>query len=78
MRRGCISLGETKCDDCQRIIQSAERYLVIDEESGIEVERGNTMRYCVECCLNKGYAAHREEKGETILTFFPEKEIDSV
>ena len=72
MRRGCLSLGEIKCDDCGRVIPSAERYLAIDEEDGIEVERGETKRYCIECSLKKGYAAHRDEKGERILTFFPE------
>ncbi len=77
MRRGCVSLGEIKCDNCQRVIQSAERYLVIDEESGAEVERGETRRYCIDCCLKKGYAAYRDEKGENILTFFPEKEISN-
>jgi len=72
MRRGCISLGEVHCDDCHRSIPYPERYLVIDEEGGIEVEKGKTSRYCVDCCLKKGYAHYREEKGEQILTFFPE------
>ncbi len=72
MRRGCISLGEVCCDDCHRIIPYPERYLAIDEEGGIEVEKGKTSRYCVDCCLKKGYAHYREEKGEQILTFFPE------
>jgi len=72
MRRGCISLGEVRCDDCQRIIPYPERYLAIDEEGGIEVEKGKTSRYCVDCCLKKGYAHYKVEKGERILTFFPE------
>ena len=38
MRRGCISLGEVKCDICRRTIPYPERYLVVDEEDGVEVE----------------------------------------
>ena len=72
MRRGCIYLGNIQCDDCHRVIPYLERYLVIDEKDGIEVEKGETLRYCVDCCLKKGYAHYREEKGEQILTFFPE------
>ncbi len=72
MRRGCISLGNVQCDDCQRTIPYLERYLVIDEKDGVEVEEGEASRYCVECCLKKGYAHYRMERGEQILTFFPE------
>jgi hypothetical protein len=75
MRRGCISLGEVKCDGCHRIIPYPERYLVVDEKDGVEVkegEEGETARYCVDCCLKKNYARYKLDKGETILTFFPE------
>ena len=72
MRRGCISLGEVRCDGCQRIIPYPERYLVIEEKDGVEVEGGETFRYCVDCCLEKGYARYKTEKGERIFTFFPE------
>ena len=72
MRRGCISLGETKCDECHCIVPHGERYLAIDEEDGIEVEEGQTACYCVECALHKGYAYYKEEKGERILTIFPQ------
>ncbi len=72
MRRGCISLGEVQCDDCHRAIPYLERYLTIDEKDGVEVEKGETSRYCVDCCLKKDYARYRMEKGEQILTFFPE------
>ena len=71
MRRGCISLGEVQCDDCHRIIPHSERYLAIDEEDGVEVEKGKTSRYCLDCCLKKGYAHYRDEKGEQILISFP-------
>ena len=70
MRQGCISLGEIQCDDCHRIIQYSERYLAVDEEDGVEVEKGRTSRYCVDCCLKRGYAKYREEKGERVITFF--------
>ncbi len=73
MRQGCISLGEVQCDDCHRTIPHSERYLVIDEEDGGEVEKEKTLRYCVDCCLKKGYAHYKEEKkGERVLTFFIE------
>ncbi len=75
MRRGCISLGEVKCDVCQRGIPYPERYLATDEEDGVEVEKGKTVHYCVQCALEKGYAHYKEEKGERILTFFPEPDI---
>jgi len=65
MRRGCISLGDVRCDECHRIIPHAERYLGIEEE-------GEKLRLCVDCSLKKGYAHYKEEKGEQILTFFPE------
>ncbi len=72
MRRGCISLGEVKCDGCNRAIPYPERYLVINEKDGTEDEEGETHRYCVECSLQKGYAHYKSEKGERILTFFEE------
>ena len=70
MRRGCISLGEVKCDECQCLIPHPERYLEIEEKDGVENEEGETRRYCVDCALKKNYAHYKEEKGETILTFF--------
>ena len=67
MRRGCISLGDVRCDECQRIIPYSERYLAIEETEGV------ILRLCVDCTLNKGYARHKEEKkGEEVLTFFTE------
>ena len=72
MRRGCISLGEVQCNDCHRIIPYPERYLAIDEEDDVEVEKGEALRYCVDCCLKRGYAHYKIEKGQRILTFFSE------
>ncbi len=73
MRCGCISLGEVQCDECHRTIPHPERYLAIDEKDGVEDEEGETHRYCVECCLKKGYAHYKFEKAEKILTFFKEE-----
>ena len=70
MRRGCISLGEIKCDGCGNLIPYPDRYLAINEKNGVEDEEGETKHYCIECCLKKDYAHYKEEKGERILTFF--------
>lgn len=72
MRRGCVSLGEIKCDECRNVIPYPDRYLVVGEKDGVEADDGEPKRYCVECCLKKGYAKYKEEKGERLLTFFPE------
>ena len=66
MRCGCISLGDVNCDGCHRLIPYPERYLVIDEAGG-------TLHLCINCCVTKGYARFSEEKGQRILTIFPEK-----
>ena len=73
MRRGCISSGEMLCDECHLLIPYSERYLAIEEED-TEIEKGKTLRYCIECALKKDYAYYKEEKGEKILTFFPQTE----
>jgi hypothetical protein len=67
VRRGGISLGDVQCDDCQRPILYPERYLLIEEEEG------KVSCLCIDCCLSKGYARYTEDKGERVLTFFPEK-----
>jgi RNase P subunit RPR2 len=64
MRRGCISLGEVRCDDCHHIIPYPERYLIVEETEGA------ILRLCVDCCLKKGYVYHKQEKGERVTTFF--------
>ncbi len=71
MRLGCIVIGELRCDGCGRLIKHPERYLAICDEEGVESEQGKTLRYCVDCCLSRGYAHYRMERGEQILTFFP-------
>ncbi|MBI4180715.1 MAG: hypothetical protein HY528_02175 [Chloroflexi bacterium] len=70
MRRGCIASEELQCDGCHHIIPYAARYLTIDEEDGVEVEKGKLLRYCIECALQKGYASYQEEKEGKVLTFF--------
>ena len=66
MRHGCISLGNVKCDGCQRIIPYPERYLVVEETRGV------SSRLCIDCSQNRGYAQYKQEKGEQVLTFFVE------
>jgi len=66
MRRGCISLGEIKCDECHRIIPYPERYLIVEETED------TLLRLCVDCCLKKGYASYKQEKGAQVTTFFVE------
>ena len=70
MRRGCISLGELKCDGCEKPIPYPDRYLAVDEKDGAEDDEGETKRYCVDCAIKKGYAHYKDEKGERVLTFF--------
>ena len=38
MRRGCISLGEIKCDECGKPIPYPDRYLAVNEKGGVEDE----------------------------------------
>jgi hypothetical protein len=66
MRRGCISLGDVQCDECHRTVSHSERYLIIEEGDA-------TLRLCVDCSLNKGHARYKRDKGEQVLTFFPEE-----
>jgi len=65
MHRGCISLGDVRCDECNSVIQHSGLYLIIEGE-------GDERRLCQQCSLEKGYARYKEEKGERILTFFTE------
>lgn len=72
MRQGCISLGKVQCDGCQNIIPYAGRYLMVQEEDGVETETGERHSYCVKCCDDRGYTQYRHsEKSDTVLTFFP-------
>ena len=74
MHRGCIAVSDISCDGCGRTIRYPERYLVMDEEGGKAERKKKTLHYCVDCCLKKGYAQYKKmEKGEEVLTFFPEE-----
>lgn len=70
MKRGCIVVGEIECDGCNRLMEHGERYLLIEENGD------KKSRFCVDCCLKKGYATYVKEKGEQVLTFFTPK-LDS-
>jgi hypothetical protein len=65
MNRGCVVVGEIRCDNCQRLIEPGQRYLIVEEKEGEKSD------FCVECSVAKGYAAYVKEKGEEVLTFFP-------
>jgi hypothetical protein len=67
VRRGGISLGDIQCSKCKSPIPYPERYLLIEEKEG------KMACLCTSCCLSKGYARYTEDKGERVLTFFPEK-----
>jgi hypothetical protein len=71
MRCGCISSGEIQCDGCHRTIHYLERYLAIEDEAEEVIKR-----FCSDCALSKGYARYKEEKGERVITLFPEIRVD--
>ena len=37
-------------------------------------EKDGSKCFCEKCSLDKGYAQYKVEKGEKVLTFFPEAE----
>lgn len=63
MRRGCISLGNIKCDECQRTILYPEHYLCTDDEDGTK------KCLCRDCCLSKGFAKEETTKEGAEVTF---------
>ncbi len=69
MHRGCIAIGEIKCDICNNTIEHGERYLLISDDDEAEEKK---QRICVDCCIKEKHAAYIKEKGEQVLTFFPE------
>jgi len=72
MLRGCISSGEITCDSCNLNIPYPERYLAKDEENPDGEGKSRIIRYCVKCCMERGLAHYKFEKGERVLTFFEE------
>ncbi len=76
MRKGCVSLCDIQCDGCQRTVAHSERYLAIDDEDDTEeAGSGKLTYYCVQCALDRGLAFYRDEKGERMLTFFPQSQF---
>ena len=63
MHRGCIAVGKVECDGCHHPIKYGERYLAINGE------RDEKQRFCIDCCLSRGYISYRTEKGTQIITF---------
>ncbi len=63
MHRGCVSLGDIKCGGCRKMVPHSKRYLVVEKD-------GKVTNLCVDCCLEKGLAHYKEDKGEQVLTFF--------
>jgi hypothetical protein len=70
MRRGCIAIGLIKCDNCKRIIEHGERYLLIAEDNDAEDKK---QRICVDCCISKKYGSFFKEKGQEVFSFFTEQ-----
>ncbi|HEX7364513.1 MAG TPA: hypothetical protein VF366_05060 [Dehalococcoidia bacterium] len=66
MNRGCVALGDIKCDNCKRLIEAGQRYLVADDE------KGKKFHFCMECSVARGHAYYVKEKGEEVLSFFPQ------
>lgn len=63
MRRGCISLGNIKCDKCHRIILYPERYLFL------EGAKGKTQSLCMDCCKDDGMIRVGSEKENSEILF---------
>jgi hypothetical protein len=55
MRRGCISLGNIKCDVCHRTILYPERYLSMEEAGS------RSLNVCMVCCQEKGLVKTESE-----------------
>ncbi len=66
MRCGCIAVSKVQCDICHRFLEYGEHYLLVDDVGK------QSQRFCLDCCLSRGYASYKTEKGEKIITFFPE------
>ena len=65
MRCGCIATGKVECNDCHRLLNHEERYLLIDDEEG------GKKRLCIDCSTAHGYVSYTMEKGKETITFFP-------
>lgn len=63
MRRGCISLGNIKCDHCHRTILYPQRYLFLEEA------KGSNQILCIDCCQKKGLVKAGSEKEDAEILF---------
>jgi hypothetical protein len=63
VRRGCISLGNIKCDECHRIIIYPERYLFTNEF------KDKNITLCMDCCQKKGYVKPGSAKEDADILF---------
>ena len=63
MRRGCISLGNIKCDNCNRSIPYPERYLSLEET------KGKNTTLCMDCCQEKGMVKLESDKAGADMIF---------
>ena len=63
MKRGCISLGNIKCDECHRAILYPERYL------SLEVSKSKSQILCMDCCLAKGLVKAESDKEGAEMIF---------
>ena len=63
MRRGCISLGNIKCDGCHRNIPYPERYLYLEEK------RNKNQTLCMDRCQAKGLVKAGSEKEDAEVLF---------
>jgi len=63
VRRGCISLGNIKCDKCHRTILYPERYLSLDEA------KGKNTTLCMDCCQEKGLVKSESDKADSEIIF---------
>jgi hypothetical protein len=63
MRRGCISLGNIRCDKCHRTILYPERYLFLEEV------KGKSEILCMDCCKESGMVKAGSQKEDAELLF---------
>jgi hypothetical protein len=62
VRRGCISLGNIKCDHCGRLILYPERYLSTEE-------KGKNQILCLNCCEKKNLVKPENDKEGAEMLF---------
>ena len=62
MRRGCIAVGLINCNNCGKIIDQGDRYLILEEDTEPK------QRICLDCCEKLHYGRYEIEKGERIFT----------